>query len=131
MIMEKLKNIKIEFGGNSYPSMNLNVDFTKNKFIQYFNQYLEVAKSLGYVEPHISIIEYKNLYPTYAFDLSNIPESIEGGDCLLSIEKDDSNATSYQALVAVLLENIIEFSFSDRACKFFLGITWSISQSSP
>ena len=49
----KVKNIKIEFGGNTYPSMNLNVDFTKNKFIQYFNQYLEVYKSLGYTEPHI------------------------------------------------------------------------------
>ena len=101
--------------------MNLNVDFTKNKIIQYFNQYLEVAKSLGYVEPHICLIEFKNLYPTYAFDLSNIPESIEGGDCLLSIEKDESNTTSYQTLVVVLLENIIEFSFSDRACKLVYG----------
>ena len=42
---------------------------------------------MGYEEPHLSMIEFKNIYPIYAFDLSNLPESIDGGDMTIYIEK--------------------------------------------
>ena len=114
-------NMKISFGGNMFPSQLYNIDYTKNKYILYYNQFLEVCNSMGYDEAHLSMIEFKNLYPIYAFDLSNLPESIDGGDMTIYIEKSKDNAISYQALIVGLLENIVELNFSERVCKIATG----------
>lgn len=53
--------------------------------------------------------------------MSNWPEALDGGDLLLSIEKDKANTTSYQALLVVLLEKI-EFNFPERIFKISYGI---------
>ena len=33
---------------------------------------------MGYNEPHISLEEYKTLYPNYSFDLTYLPEALNG-----------------------------------------------------
>lgn len=114
-----IENIQVTINGDEYPSSKQNTEFGKNYFSEFYNQYIETCTSLGQ-DPSVSMDEFKNLYPVFAFDCSDQKKKLSTQTTNLSVNvkrkavpnenADRKNPRNLKCYITVLEDTLVKLN---------------------
>jgi hypothetical protein len=93
-----IQNITVRYAGNQYPHLPQNADFSRNSFIKFYKDFIEVSRSLGFRNTGLGMQEYRDLYTIYALDISAQPIISQSSTVTISVERRSIPADADQTL---------------------------------
>ncbi len=107
-----IQSISATYATNNYPSKDFNEDWTKNHYARFYNEFLNVVRSLGNRNTGLSMTDFRDIFTIYSLDLSAQPLVNSGDPVVISIKRkelplDDSvlqNPRSIKGYFVVITE---------------------------
>ena len=75
------------YGGQQYPNLPHNENWTRNEYARFYHDFIEVGRSIGLLNPGLSMIEYINLFTVYCLDLSAHPQVCTTSQITISVTR--------------------------------------------
>jgi len=81
-----LKDARVRMNTEIYPNLDLRCDFDNNTYMECYDRFDDFRKKLTFTDTPILPYDFKNMYPYFAFDLSNQRERIVGSTDQITVE---------------------------------------------
>ena len=75
------------YGGQQFPNLPHNEDWTRNQYARFYHDFIEVGRSIKLLNPGLSMTDFKNLYTIYAIDLSAKPNISSTSQITISVTR--------------------------------------------
>jgi hypothetical protein len=93
-----IQNITVRYAGNQYPHLPQNADWSRNSFIKFYKDFVEISRSLGFRNTGLSMNEFRDLYTLYSIDCSAQPIVSPSSTVTISIERREVPADANASL---------------------------------
>ena len=82
-----ISSITVTYGGQQYPNLPHNENWTRNEYARFYHDFIEVGRSIGLLNPGLSMTEFKNLFTVYCIDLSAHPQVSTTSQITISVTR--------------------------------------------
>ena len=80
-------SITVTYGGQQNPNLPHNENWSRNEYAKFYHDFIEVRRSIGLLNPGLSMKEYKNLFTVYCIDLSAHPQVSSTSQITIAVTK--------------------------------------------
>jgi hypothetical protein len=98
-----IQSLKLQLNGLYYPVDHLVVNSDDNNVAEVYKAYIEACESFGN-EPQLTLQEYSDLYPIFAFDCSSQPDNLKSNGIQMTLHITKKSASTFDAF-ALMLED--------------------------
>ena len=125
-IQANIKNITVNFRGNSYPYRNQLGNFDENNFASFYNDFISVGKSMGKENIALSMKDFRDLFTIYSFDLTSQSFNNNALNLSVDIEREsvpanDNNYTNPKNILCyIVILSSMGISIQPRTCEIQL-----------
>ena len=119
------EDVWVELNGNPYPSLKRKTNFTKQEIATIYNaisDFLPSYYGIENVQPNISPIHFKDLYPLHVINISKQPERLKYGvmDMNLRATFSETVPENTQVYALVISDRILKFQSDGRKLNVIL-----------
>jgi hypothetical protein len=100
---EGIKSLRLQLNGLYYPVDHLVVDYDEYYVAEVYKAYIESCKLFDN-EPQLTLQEYRDLYPIFAFDCSSQPDNLKSNGIQMTLHITKKSTSTFDAF-ALLLED--------------------------
>ena len=119
------EDVWVELNGNPYPSLKRKTNFTKQEIATIYNaisDFLPSYYGIENVQPNISPIHFKDLYPLHVINISKQPERLKYGVMDMNLRATFSVTVpeNTQVYALVISDRILKFQSDGRKLNVIL-----------
>jgi len=100
---EGIKSLRLQLNGLYYPVDHLAVNSEEYYVAEVYKAFIEACESFGN-EPQLTLQEYRDLYPIFAFDCSSQPDNLKSNGIQMTLHITKKSTSTFDAF-ALLLED--------------------------